>query len=268
MSNLFQNTQSQQQPQNNNANNDDGFQSDISFDDLFLDGEDIVTRPSVNNDQISLEENNNSDTNNNNSQVQQPNQYEQQITALTNQVQQLTNYILQQQQQSQSQVQNQNQSDPFGGRPMREWINDDDAETKLVSLIVNAVNTVNKPLQPVIQSYQQQYQQQQYIASLTQKYPDLQQTIASNQDVAREIYQKTGGNVEAVYFALKGGRVSPSRNAQVDQNNLNNLNNQATRFGNQNYNGGVNANGKGSSNVLPKSPKEAALMALKELSGR
>lgn len=263
MSNLFQNTQPQQ-TQNNN--NDDGFQSDISFDDLFLDGEEIITRPSVNNDQISLEDN--SVTQANNTQTQQPNQYEQQIAGLTNQVQQLTNYILQQQQQSQAQNQNQGQQDPFGGRPMREWINDDDAETKLVSLIVNAVNTVNKPLQPVIQNYQQQYQQQQYVSTLMQRYPDLQQVISTNQDVAREIYQKTGGNVEAVYFALKGGKVSPTRNSQVDQNNLNNLNNQANRFGNQNYNGGVNGNGKGSGNALPKSPKEAALMALKELSGR
>lgn len=260
--NLFQNGQ------NNNSNNqnvDDGFEGDLSFDDLFLGSDEEI---------IPIQQRQPQETNQNQNQGQnQPtqtqNQYDQEITSLKNQLAQVTQFIIQSQQQNQQVQQQQNYPDPTQGRPMREWINEDGAENIMAGLITNiikqAVQPMLQPLTPVVQNYQQQVAQQNQVGQLMQKYPDMQQVIGKNPDVARQIYQQTGGNVEAVYFALKQMSQQPNRNQQVDPQSLQNMRNMQQNYQVANNNGVAVNNGN---SRIPKSPKEAARMAISEFGFR
>lgn len=253
--NLFQNEQ-------NNNNVDDGFEGDLSFDDLFLGNDDEIIP-------IQQRQAQQPQTQEQPQTTQPQNPYEQEITGLKAQLNQLTQFIIQNQQQNQAQQQQQNYPDPTQGRPMREWINEDGAENIMAGLITNiikqAVQPMLQPLTPVVQNYQQQVAQQNQVGQLMQKYPDMQQVIGKNPDVARQIYQQTGGNVEAVYFALKQMNQQPSRNQQVDQQSLQNMRNMQQNYQVANNNGVAGNNGN---SRIPKSPKEAARMAISEFGFR
>lgn len=257
-SNLFQNSQNNQ----NTQNNENDFEGDLSFDDLFLNSDEEII-PISQKLQSQQSQDQNQDPQN---QIQSKNPYEQEINTLKAQVNQLTQFIIQNQQQNQQlQQQQQTYPDPTQGRPMREWINEDGAENIMASLITNIINQAVKPLlqplTPVVQSYQQQVAQQNQLGQLMQKYGDLQQVIAKNPDVARQIYQQTGGNVEAVYFALKQMGQQPSRNQQVSQQDLQTMKNMQQNYQVANNNGVAGGNG---SNRVPKTPKEAARMVFNE----
>ena len=241
---------------------DDGFEGDLSFDDLFLGNDDEIIP-------IQQRQTQQTQTQEQPQTTQTQNPYEQEIATLKAQLAQVTQFIIQNQQQNQTQQQQQNYPDPTQGRPMREWINEDGAENIMAGLITNiikqAVQPMLQPLTPVVQNYQQQVAQQNQVGQLMQKYPDMQQVIAKNPDVARQIYQQTGGNVEAVYFALKQMSQQPSRNQQVDQQSLQNMRNMQQNYQVANNNGVAVNNGN---NRIPKTPKEAARMAISDFGFR